>query len=211
MPQKEVTALLILFIVLMSLSVAGVFDKISPSYNQTTQPKTTYTPAPAISNTPLVRSTASPNPRQIQTKLSPIRIPSFYSREEPQTDQPSLPQTASDSELTIQKLLAPGVNGIPFGGRVTGIESCDPYNPPCFCGGAEELITVGSPRGGTFAKNMNTRIYDFDDWSVGNWVLGLAHFYDDTCFVQIIGPEGECLYCLSIGSGPEINIMGTSK
>ncbi|MEK7659494.1 MAG: hypothetical protein AAB338_02485 [Patescibacteria group bacterium] len=202
MSQKNVAILIILFAVILSLGISGKLDTFSSHPTQTFKPKTIKTPKPSL--LPLD---------------SPISIIKEYIYPSPEPTPSSPPLSENKSFQSIEELqqslnvsLDAAGGGIPFGGKVKSTDYCDPHSPPCFCGGAEELITVGPPRPGTFAINNGTTIYEFYDWSVGNWVLGLANFYNDACYLQVIDPyTHECVYCQSIGSGPAINIMGTSK
>lgn len=201
MSPKSALLLTLLFLIILSLSISGKLNIPSSAPSQTFRAKATQAPKPILlpldSPISAIKEFLSPSPSpKAEEKVSASE--SFESVEE-------LQQSKNISlDLTV--------GGIPFGGKVLNNTYCDPYSPPCYCGGAEELIDVGPPRRGTFAINNETTIYEFYDWSAGNWVLGLAHFYNDICFLQVINPfTFGCVYCQYIGNGPAINIMGTSQ
>ncbi len=92
-----------------------------------------------------------------------------------------------------------GLNSLssPFGGKVLTMI-------PCTCTPGLFLITVGTPRGGTFIYSAySSRPYQYFFPSIGRWVLGTAST-DMTCMVGF-GP-----YCISAGSGKMITMFGTS-
>lgn len=90
----------------------------------------------------------------------------------------------------------------PFGGKVTFIINCT-----CVVSGdlarQKKLVYIGQPKGGTFTKDLTTRVYMNHAVSVGNWVLGLAGM-SQTCQVQV----GK--FCVNVGSGKLMTKVGTS-
>lgn len=203
MSKKEIAFLIILFGVFMSLSIAGFFDKISSYSTQSVSPppKLNFYPtsSPKPFKLPLIKISPTPIPKQIKISDSTPGRPL-------NTDHILLPTaTNSEPETTSRSLGAFGGFGIPFGGKVIFTEGCASF----FCGGANELIHVGPPRGGVFAINSTTNTYEFYNWSVGNWVLGLAGGFD-ICFEQVCIPGVDCI-CVPVGGGPAVEIIGTSK
>ena len=90
----------------------------------------------------------------------------------------------------------------PFGGKVTMTMKCTCNNDQ---GGQKILVYVGSPKGGTFIKNLATRVYKNNAVSMGNWVLGLAGT-NEQCQMQNYYPY----FCYTIGQGKAITMVGTS-
>ena len=198
--NKDVLSLLVPFLILLGLTVSGVFDYSDPQKH----PLPTYSPValqPAPSKTPWPKITIFPS------RTPPVQYPASPSPNSSNYSSPAPSPSPSHSPQTFQ---AVGDNGIPFGGKVKNNIGCSPHGI-CSCGGADELIEVGDPRGGTFALNGKTIFYEFNNWTAPNWVLGLAYTYYDTCYIDEIDPITYECYCVSIGSGPAVNIMGTSK
>ena len=86
----------------------------------------------------------------------------------------------------------------PFGGRVLS-------RTQCTCG-ADTLLFVGSPVGGSFMLSPASRVYLNNAAFPRNWVLGLASGFS-TCFVVVPSTPPSCA---PVGGGPIIRIMGTS-
>jgi hypothetical protein len=90
----------------------------------------------------------------------------------------------------------------PFGGKVTSVLICTCVNN----GDAvrqKKLVYVSSPRGGTFIKDLTTRVYRNNAVSMGNWVVGLAGTTEQ-CWEQV----GKA--CQEIGQGKLMRMVGTS-
>ena len=91
-----------------------------------------------------------------------------------------------------------------FGGKVV-------FKIPCTCveeaaadGGFSSLLYVGPPRGGSFMLTPQSKQYQYSSANTGNWVLGLAGDFD-TCSIQVY------TYCVTVGGGPVIKKIGTSR
>lgn len=208
MSPKITAVLTIIFAVVISLSILGVFD-IPLAKNQSFNPTVTPTLKTALSKSSSAQFNFpkfSPAPiKTPQRTPSTLRISSTASpgqnAQSTQIPSPPIFENFEQSKLK-QPFTVLNSFGIPFGGRVTSIEGCNSL----ICGGADQMITVGPPRGGTFAINGGTTIYEFYDWSVGNWVLGLADGFD-ICYIY--DPLADI--CFPVNAGPAINLMGTSQ
>ncbi|MEK7537034.1 MAG: hypothetical protein AAB584_01125 [Patescibacteria group bacterium] len=191
MPQKNIALLIILSAAVLALSISGKLNTTSSRPAQYIKPKIT--------------KTQKPNLLPLDSPVSIIKeIKEFLSPSpEPQTPLSSS-VSASESFESVEKLQQ-SLNisldltgGIPFGGRVLDVQSCD-----SLCFSPYDMITVGPPVGGTFLVGPTT-IYREYDYSVGNWVLGLANGFG-VCLVLAFDE------CVSIGAGPVVDIMGTSN
>lgn len=188
MPQKSIAFLIILFAAVLSLSISGKLDISFSRPTQTLKPKIIQTPKPTLlpldSPISIIKEFIFPSPKPTPPSLPVSENKSFQSIEELQ------------QSLNISLDLAGG--GIPFGGKVQSIDYCD-----SICDSPYDMIKVGPPRGGAFLIGP-TVIYREYDYSVGNWVLGLANGFDE-CLVLVFDE------CIRIGAGPIVDIMGTSK
>lgn len=194
MSQKNTAFLIILFAVLLSLSVSGKLEIFSSAPVQTYKPGTTQSPRPVL--LPLDFQT-------IKNYLSPTPSPTINSKKIiPVSSRPASNSKSFESVNELQKSLNISLDlsggGSPFGGKVLAVNYCDPI-----CLSPYEMITVGAPVGGTFLVGPTT-IYREYDYSVGNWVLGLANGFD-VCLVLVFDT------CEPIGAGPIVDIMGTSN
>ena len=206
MSPKTTAVLTIVFAVVLSLNILGVFDLpttkntvLTPSPVQISKPIPTRTPLPKITLTPIRTPATTP-----LSLLKPTPSPN-------QTSQPAQtaePQSLFDNfgsypfEQILTVLDQPGKT--PFGGKVRRVTECSFF----FCDGAYEKISVGPPRGGTFMTGPNTTLYEFFDISEGNWILGLGG--DDIICYQFRCVKEFCA-CFPNGKGPQIEIIGTSE
>lgn len=211
MSPKTTAILTIIFAIVISLSILGVFD-IPITKNTTLSPtvipvlKTSPSKSLSIqSNFPRFSPAPIKTPQRtpLTLRLSPTAAPG-------QTTQPAQAPPPSVFKnfdpLSLEQLFTALdlFGGAPFGGKVLYTQDCDPL----FCGGANQLIGVGPPRGGVFAETRSTTLYREFDISVGNWVLGLAGPFE-VCWNLVCSFDG-CV-CVPTGGGAEIEIIGTSK
>lgn len=99
--------------------------------------------------------------------------------------------------MSVLAILALGFGTTPFGGRIVFTIYCT-----CNANPTDQYIVVGPPRGGAFMKTSGTKVYDYGNFSVGTWLLGLA----SGTGVCSIGYEP---YCYEI-TGKKIKMVGTS-
>ncbi len=208
MSPKATAILIIVFAVILSLNVLGVFDfpnkenisfkptitpSLGPSPTQTkiAMPKFTLAPIKTPQRTPL---TLRPSPAATPSRASqPTQIPSSSVFEN--FDPSSFEQVSTALDQ---------FGKTPFGGKVLYTQDCDPL----LCSGANQLVGIGPPKGGIFAETGSTILYREYDISVGNWVLGLAGSLK-VCWNFVCVFDG-CI-CIPIGAGPEIEMIGTSE
>lgn len=123
--------------------------------------------------------------------------------------------------LSLPGVSLPGLSSnISFGGKIENSDRCDSICGEKFQG---HLIHVGSPKGGDFVNDFSTKVYKENDFSKGNYVVGLAKNQERKCegvtaektieagikcFFGDCNPENACA---DHGKGKIIKIIGTSK
>ena len=208
MNPKSTAILTIVFAVIVSLSILGDFD-IPSTKNTSFEPTITPTvkPSPTQTKISIPKFTLAPIKTPQRTPLtlrpSPTATPSRASQPT-QTPSSSVFENFDPSSFNQLFTALDLFGGTPFGGKVLFTQDCDPL----LCGGANQLVGVGPPRGGIFAETRSTTLYREYDISVGNWVLGLAGSIE-VCWNFVCLFDG-CI-CIPIGAGPEIEMIGTSN
>lgn len=113
------------------------------------------------------------------------------------------PSIESYQELFVSQGLGLGAysleTGVAFGGSIEDIDRCVCSN--------NELVEIGSPKGGTFIKDRTTKVYDKNNFDEGKMVVGLASG-QSACIKLKISITG--LQCKLDKIAPVIQIVGTN-